>query len=339
MKSRFNTLIYLQDPGGTNFIKNNIDFLKKNYQTKLAAHNLSLPAINSLGISPDFRISNLFSFESWINFLEENKIKKVITTLSSKYVDMANCNLIKASKVKNIASMGFFDHWKGYDRLLEGKELTYATDEVCVIDHFVKKNFVNLGFAADKIYEVGHPALEKRLINRVNFNLEKKKILKICVLSQPDTVNKTFESIFLSDKNIFLEKLKTELDASSYNFELYIRHHPKEKILVSDTIKKDKLDWDSALNFYDIFIGVNSMTLIEAFLYGKKAIFIDPKNFNVSDDNFPYCISNKCVSYREVFKFLISNESHNANKDKEKFCDMLIDSNKRLKIVLEKFLN
>ena len=108
---------------------------------------------------------------------------------------MTNANLILALRKLKIPSLGFFDHWKGFDRLLENNELSYVTDKVCVIDDYVEKKLITLGVTKENIYIVGHPELELRLTNKNIKPIDTKGPKKICILSQPDTVNRNFESI------------------------------------------------------------------------------------------------------------------------------------------------
>ena len=64
-------------------------------------------------------------------------------------------------------------------------------------------------------------------------------------------------------------------------------------------------DWEDSLNFYDFFIGINSIALIEACLLGKKTFSVDQENFNVEDDALPYQIFNSCKSVEELIYQLV----------------------------------
>ena len=104
---------------------------KNDPNVMIASHKLSISLIESIGAHPSIKINDYMSLDDWGRFLSTNKITKCITTLSSKYIDMTNANLILALRKLKIPSLGFFDHWKGFDRLLENNELSYVTDKVC----------------------------------------------------------------------------------------------------------------------------------------------------------------------------------------------------------------
>ena len=49
MKNKGKTLIYLQDPGGTNFIKSSLCIFKNDPNVMIASHKLSISLIESIG--------------------------------------------------------------------------------------------------------------------------------------------------------------------------------------------------------------------------------------------------------------------------------------------------
>tara|TARA_B100001059_G_scaffold160519_1_gene160061 strand:+ start:22725 stop:23741 length:1017 start_codon:yes stop_codon:yes gene_type:complete len=337
MKNKGKTLIYLQDPGGTNFIKLSLKGLINKFDTIIVSHNLSAPILKSVEVIPDYEISSVVDQDFWLKFFKNNKITKIISTLSSKYVDLSNCNLIKAAKTANIDSLGFFDHWKGYDRLFEDGSLEYVTDDICVIDEFVKQKFISFGFSKDKLHKVGHPHLLNRLKNK-KVNITNKENIKLCILSQPDTLSKSFESVFLTKNNQFISSLKNIIEEKELNIDLYLRRHPKENYLDSEIMEDPNVYWEDSLNFYDVFIGINSIALIEACLIGKKTFSIDQSNFNVEDDALPYQIFASCKTVEDLI-YQLSNEINHSKNEKNKFITMLLDSDKKFNIVLENFLD
>ena len=92
------------------------------------------------------------------------------------------------------------------------------------------------------------------------------------------------------------------------------------------------------VNFYDVFIGINSIALIEACLIGKKTFSIDQSNFNVEDDALPYQIFASCKTVEDLI-YQLSNEINHSKNEKNKFITMLLDSDKKFNIVLENFLD
>lgn len=337
MQNKGKTLIYLQDPGGTNFIKLNLKELIRKFDTIVVCHRLSSSILKSINIKPEHEISSVADQDFWLEFFKNNNINKIICTLSSKYVDLSNCNLIKAAKKAKKYSLSFFDHWKGYERLFEGDSLEYITDEICVIDEFVKQKFINFGFSRTKLHKVGHPHLLSRLKNKNAETLNKENI-KLCILSQPDTLSKSFESVFLTKNNQFIRSLQNTIEREKLNIDLYIRRHPKENYLDSEIMDDPLANWEDSLNFYDVFIGINSIALIEACLMGKKTFSIDQSNFNVEDDALPYQIFASCKTVEDLL-YQLSNEINHSKNEKNKFITMLLDSDKKFNIVLENFLD
>ena len=80
--------------GGTNFIKSSLCIFKNDPNVMIASHKLSISLIESIGAHPSIKINDYMSLDDWGRFLSTNKITKCITTLSSKYIDMTNANLI-----------------------------------------------------------------------------------------------------------------------------------------------------------------------------------------------------------------------------------------------------
>ena len=56
------------------------------------------------------------------------------------------------------------------------------------------------------------------------------------------------------------------------NFSIYLRHHPKEKRMSHIGVIKDELSWNDAINHYDLFIGLNSMTLLKQSLMARTVL-------------------------------------------------------------------
>ena len=123
-----NVLIYLQDIGGINFLLPVFKKLKDQPWFKLStkvAHHASLSFLKEKEVR-DFRSlkeKDVISIEDWKAFLRLNNINFVLATLSSKEKDKSNSYLLSASNELGINSLGFLDHWKGTERLVnyEGK--------------------------------------------------------------------------------------------------------------------------------------------------------------------------------------------------------------------------
>ena len=59
----------------------------------------------------------------------------VITTTGSKIIDQTNSLLIQVCRDNSIPSLGFLDHWKGFDRFFDNyNKPSYMPDWLGVID-------------------------------------------------------------------------------------------------------------------------------------------------------------------------------------------------------------
>jgi hypothetical protein len=254
--------------------------------TVIAVHPISIDNVRKLGIKDIFEINPHLSMEQWEKILIDKKISKVLGTISSKYLDLSNANLFLAAKKMNLESIGWFDHWKGFERLLKGSKLIYHPDKICVIDNFCKDRLMKLGFDEEKIIIVGHPVLFLRKVNQLGSFSKAGSPMKICIISQPDVQSKKFKSVFAIDNFYLLELIIKSITFSYPESIIRYRPHPKESLSYNG-LPFDKLLWDESINFFDIFIGVNSINLIESLLYKKNTIFLEPRYYKIQDKEFP----------------------------------------------------
>ena len=93
MKNKGKTLIYLQDPGGTNFIKLNLKGLINKFDTITVSHNLSAPILKSIEVIPDYEISSVVDQGFWLKFfkmslfvlLGSRKTVRSVSAISKSY--------------------------------------------------------------------------------------------------------------------------------------------------------------------------------------------------------------------------------------------------------------
>jgi hypothetical protein len=210
----------------------------------------------------------------------------VITTTSSKMIDKTNAILIEICRKNDIPTLGFLDHWKGFDRFYDEKgESSYLPNWLGVIDDKTKKRLELRDLVKTKVSVIGQPWLDflKKKSHRASFKEEKKSII---LISQPDPFN-NFESIFCekNNKDVVNEYLSL-MKAKGYN--AYYRAHPKESESCYNNLSLDESNFLDIFEKYEIFIGYDSMMLLEAFAMGKKVICLDPLYMkNISDYKIP----------------------------------------------------
>tara|TARA_B100001758_G_scaffold105417_1_gene90339 strand:- start:836 stop:1774 length:939 start_codon:yes stop_codon:yes gene_type:complete len=210
----------------------------------------------------------------------------VISTTSSKMIDKANASLIKVCRDNSIPTLGFLDHWKGFDRFFDdNNQPAYLPDWLGVIDEKTKSRLESLKSISSSIFVIGHPWLDflKQINNKKAICLEPRSIL---LVSQPDPLNK-FVSIFCEkDNQSQINEYLSLMEAKGYN--AFYRAHPKEVKSCYGHLPLDKTNFLDVFDKYEIFIGYDSMMLLEAFMSGKKVLCLKPNNMkNTSDYKIP----------------------------------------------------
>jgi hypothetical protein len=231
--------------------------------------------------------------------------------MSANHYDMSNANLIVASKNASIPTIGFLDHWKGFDRLIDdNKDFSYCPNWLGVIDDFTVSNLSDYNLIA-RIESVGHPVLES-LINRKAIQRKTKRIVFV---SQPEVENKTYNSLFLTPyrSSTLLAVLTDSINNSSVDYQLYYRPHPKESPneLLGSSISLDTSSKNELYDKYDIFIGFDSMLLLEAQLAGASSLsirFAEVKT--VYRDEVPYPYALKIENILDFEKAIAGNTSY-----------------------------
>lgn len=308
MKGDSKILAYTQDLGGAQCMVPLIEKAAGQYNLFTVVHAFSEDLFKQRKIpySPlkDFFKSLPPTKEALKQFLLDNKVERIFCSLSSPKHDITNSSLIEVARELNIPSLGFLDHWKSFERFFnKNGEMVYLTDFVGCIDSFCKNEFLKLSVDPERIFIVGQPYLEELISLRVA-KREGDKV-KILVVSQTELRSGSFKGIFLRKKgtesiiNILLKGLESRKDVKvSY------RPHPKEMEYenLSTTLKiETERNPRNLFSTYDMFIGYDSMFLVEALLAGKFCVSLRVPEFEgVSDRVFPYDIGIKITNCDEI---------------------------------------
>lgn len=340
-------LIYFQDIGGTRFllpvISSLLKLLKKfeaififHEKSSTFSHALSESLNNNLSYTS---IKN-FSIGEWKSMLTEENIGVVVCTMSSKYIDMTNCNLIAACNELDIQSIGFFDHWKGFDRLKDAdNSFTYMTSIVGVIDNYVKDGLINEGISPERVEVVGHPLLET--ISSKNFNNDPCEAI---IISQPNILDKSFNGIFnlpLFENESFIDRLASISSSKFSNLKLLYKSHPKEKkvaIIKADLFKES---WDEINKSKKIFLGFDSMLLFESYLSNHEVIILNfPEFKKYSDKSIPYDFGHSVKDFNELEEclFAIVSGEYNNQSNAFSYKEVISHSIDRSKSLIENTL-
>lgn len=265
------TLVYIQDLGGAKFLlpalnslKSDtfflmVDLVSANFVSSYSKHDFE---------TTDPKETNKDNF--WDNILEE--YSAVIATTGTRLINPLNCQLIEIAKNKNIPCLGFLDHWKGFERFYnEELENIYLPDWLGVIDELTIKRLKDEKIIPETLRAVGHPWLD--FLFSSNDRESQVGAKKILIVSQPDYRN-DFKSIFchpnLSNEiGQFIDEMKGR------DYEVFYRPHPKERGNCFIDLPRDNKSYMDMLTGYDVFIGIDSMLLLEASVLGNQTIRIE----------------------------------------------------------------
>lgn len=264
------TLVYIQDLGGAKFLLPALNSLKRD-TFSLMVDSISARFVYSYS-KHDFDTtspSQTKKGDFWNNILEE--YSSVISTTGTRLINPANCKLIEIAKNRNIPCLGFLDHWKGFERFYnDNLENIYLPDWLGVIDELTVTRLKKENIIPGTLRAVGHPWLDFLFLS--NDGQGQAATKKILIISQPDYGN-DFKSIFCQPH--LSDQIATFVNAmQGKGYKSFYRPHPKERGNCFIDLPRDNMNYMDMLTGYDIFIGYDSMLLLEASVLGKQTIRI-----------------------------------------------------------------
>lgn len=291
-------LYYAQDPGGTRYLDPVIATLfdEQIFNWSFMLHPF---ARNSVLVDDRYAGSYLnFSnqtpapksyFESVIT---ETKPDAIICTTSAQTRDASNSTLIDTARQLGIPCLAGLDHWKGLDRFFESQEARYFPDQLICIDDATKTTLGDAGLDTSRIHPVGHPGLEHI---QHDASVSSTKPWQILLISQPIVQNGAYHGIYdeyINGRRLvdsIADVLRNEIQNGA--FEVHLRRHPKEHAgdALPTSVGIDEIpDWDASRAQYDVFVGFDSMALIEASLSGAPCVRMAlPELAGISDQSIP----------------------------------------------------
>ena len=203
--------------------------------------------------------------------------------------DSLDKNLVKRSKSGNIPSASIIEHWSLYKKRFELKGDLIFPDHIIVNDYYAKKQAIEDGLPASKIFVGGNPHLEKlsqTKLSEVNVEFWKKKndfLDKNIIMF----ITESLKSSFFHDTEEYLgydefEVLYDIIDILPESTILIIKTHPEEdwnkyEHLQSGQVRVvNKLSIEQMVQVPDTIIGMASMLLIELAMFRNDIISYRP---------------------------------------------------------------
>ena len=353
-------LIYAQDVGGGRFILpvvKEIIAKRSAPETVVLVHPLSHPLFRKENIAHQ-KLEDAIKVvpaasETWETYLKEHNIERVFCTTSSPYRDLSNGHLIAAAHDLGIPTLGVMDHWKGYDRFFKEGEPCWCPDHICCIDDSCVQKLCDIGCRADRIHVVGHPYLE-RICTESRGAGSIGNTIRVLFVSQPITSDESFKGIFFVKVGgrRLTDEITDVIEMNSAHFavpdrkvRMYLRPHPKEQPVekLPEGVEIDPFpEWDTSLREHHVFVGMDSMALVEAGLAGKQCITLNmPELSFLSDGSAPFAYAKKVSNPAGIADALeAAVAAAGAPDGNESPCpEFLHDSTQRTIGVVERFIN
>lgn len=297
--SRPSILYYAQDPGGTRYLDPVVSELMRrdHFDWSIMLHPFAAGSAFATEDHTDIRASFTdtppANDDFFVAALDSICPDAIICTTSAQARDSSNGTLIATARHKGIPTIGALDHWKGLDRFFQNNQPDYFPSHLICIDETSVKVLAEVGLDESLISAVGHPGLEQ--ISRAN-RTPASQPWKILLISQPIARDGSYHGIFDEPYNgqRLVDEITSTLgaDISDGAISVHLRSHPKEH--VSDTLREQIeidtcQDWNDALAYYDVFVGFDSMALMEASLSGAPCIRLALTDMpDISDQAIPF---------------------------------------------------
>lgn len=297
----------MEDPGSVNFLAELPSFLQKqNWRCVIIADGLARKVLAKRHI-PFLSREQVLSANA---ALQDFKPSIVITGTSENKQSFA-FDLIDESMRNSIPTIGAVDMAVNAEYRFRGQTnnpLNHCPDYIVVPDEMTVLTFRKLGFAQEKLVEIGHPhydyvkdcanifsQLNKKDLRAKYFPTFKSDDFIVTFLSQPSSLldksmmerSEEYTLVGWRDSNkrtnIVLQEIIDALEDYRPGIKFGVRLHPKNSLteFIEVESRLDFLDTSSdSLEFIyatDFVIGMSTMLLFEAALMGKQTLSVLPR--------------------------------------------------------------
>jgi hypothetical protein len=276
-------------------------------------------------------------------------IRPTLGVFSTSMNSSIERSMRRVFKKMSIQTIQFIDTWANYSSrfMVENGEFDFP-NYILTLDEASKKEMANEGVPEEKIYVVGQPYFESRLLDSDEYFTKSCNSDSIILFTQP--IYKNFKMGLGYDELSFVNRFMRVWGALGRPWELVtINVHPAENIEVYKLLIQNystnihvTQSQDFLLDSYKIVLGMYSSALIQAFLKGKFVASFQPSGIDKdmcnlsSTGNIP-----RFIDEVELVDWLksIANQKHAVNSAKrDQLLSTLIGSNSRLENFISKRL-
>lgn len=340
-----------KDPGSVNVLTPVLLKLRVNYSCFVYAYKHGKDQFKRFGVD-----SVHISHETDVTLCLTDEFKKnafdlVVTGTGIENFERSIWSFAKENK---ILSCAIIDSWVNLsERFIDFDKRFILPDYIVCIDDYSKKILIHSGIHSEKIKVFGNPYFEFLLKTyQESKDLSSSSNIKILFASQPISCYFPINS----EKSIGYDEFSVLEDIAgilqkiqeNYNLELdlFVKAHPKDdkqklfalidllnlREMINVSVFSDSLSFYQYVNNFDVVIGMNSMLLVESYLFKVPVINYEPnkkKNERFVLERLDYidCITSKDMLYNEVIRVLIDKNFRffdlGYENAVEKICDFL----------------
>lgn len=237
------------------------------------------------------------------------------------------------AKKKDVCSVAFIDSWVNLvERFRDSVGQLILPDYIVCIDDFCKNTLMQAGVPAQRIMVLGNPYFQFLLSQNATCSPDTSFVRSthpILFASQPISAYFPLSSekgigydefSVLNDVVQVLHRVQSNFEET---FELFVKFHPKDdqeslslfvdsmnsKNLVNVSVFSDKLCLYDYLKVFDVVIGMDSMLLVESFLFHVPVINYEPSKQNkglfvLERLGHVHCMTSKDMLYNEIVRIL-----------------------------------
>lgn len=181
----------------------------------------------------------------------------------------------RAAAAHGVPSRALVDHWSVYpQRFQDDNSKSFFPSSIGVLDENALRLSHLSGYPKDRCFIAGNPRFLS-LPNGVRSSLSTNRMVRVCFLHEDIDSDLRLNRDLAKNMSFFdlFDGFRVESQRLDLNFEVTIRAHPAARRQLSDLGPMDESpDLQTLLASYDVFVGVETMLLVELMLMGACCI-------------------------------------------------------------------